>query len=136
MDAVFQSSHFISRYCITRMFCEHQTFANFARVVQFATIKSTKPKLLLVNTHDPCQNAIVRSQRVKFSADLAHSQRFFTRNNILVIRCIVTESSHFKISLHSELSCTCMYQNAHSGFFWILPSPLPHQKLMLDWRQF
>ena len=38
-------------------------------VDQFATIKSTKPKLLLVNTHDPCQNAIVRSQRVNFSAD-------------------------------------------------------------------
>ena len=66
-------------YRITRMFCEHQTFANFARVDQFATIKSAKPKLVLVNTHDPCQNAIVRSQRVKFSADLAHSQRFFTR---------------------------------------------------------
>ena len=62
-------------YRITRMFCEHQTFANFD---QFATIKSAKPKLLLVNTHDPCQNAIVRSQRVKFPADLAHSQRFFT----------------------------------------------------------
>ncbi len=102
---------------ITRMFYEHQTFANFAMVDQFATIKSAKPKLLLVNTHDPCQNAIVRSknnsyththtrphphirphththktailcrltwqrpiilQRVKFSADLAHLQRFFT----------------------------------------------------------
>ncbi len=62
-------------YRITRMFCEHQTFA---RVDQFTTIKSAKPKLLLVNTHDPFQNAIVRSQRVKFSADLAHSQRFFT----------------------------------------------------------
>ncbi len=35
-----------------RMFCEHQTFANFAMVDQFATIKSAKPKLLLVNTHD------------------------------------------------------------------------------------
>ncbi len=66
------------------MFCENQTFANFARVDQFATIKSAKPKLLLVNTHDPCQNAIVRSQRVKFSADLAHSQRFFTRSEFLV----------------------------------------------------
>ncbi len=32
-------------YCITRMFCEHQTFANFARVDQFAKIKSAKPKL-------------------------------------------------------------------------------------------
>ena len=64
-------------YRITRMFCENQTFVNFARVDQFATIKSAKPKLLLVNTHYPCQNAIVRSQRVKFSADLAHSQRFF-----------------------------------------------------------
>ncbi len=41
-------------------------FANFVMVDQFA--KSAKPKLLLVNTHDPCQNAIVRSQRVKFSA--------------------------------------------------------------------
>ena len=61
---------------ITRMFCEHQTFANFAMVDQFATIKSAKPKLLLVNTHNPCQDAIVRSQRIKFSADLAHSQRF------------------------------------------------------------
>ena len=56
------------------MFCENQTFANFARVDQFATIKSAK--LLLVNTHDPCQNTIVRSQRVNFSADLAHSQGF------------------------------------------------------------
>ncbi len=37
-------------YRITRMFCEHQTFANFAMVDQFATIKSAKPKLLLVNT--------------------------------------------------------------------------------------
>ncbi len=55
------------------MFCEYQTFANFAMLDQFATIKSAKPKLLLVNTHDPCQNAIVRSQRVKFSADLAQS---------------------------------------------------------------
>ena len=51
-------------YCIARMFCEHQTFVNFARVDQFASMKSAKPKLLLVNTHDPCQNAIVRSQRV------------------------------------------------------------------------
>ena len=59
-------------YRITRMFCEHQTLANFVRVDQFTTT------LLLVNTHDPCQNAIVRSQRVKFSADLAHSQKFFT----------------------------------------------------------
>ena len=33
---------------------------NFARA---------KLKLVLVNTHDPCQNAIVRSQRVNFSAD-------------------------------------------------------------------
>ncbi len=63
-------------YRITRMFCEHQTFANFAMVDQFATIKSAKPTI--VNTHDPCQNPIVRSQRVKFSADLAHSQSFFT----------------------------------------------------------
>ena len=73
-------------YRITRMFCEHQTFANFVRVDQFPTIKSA---LLLVNAHDPCQNAIVRSQRVNFSADLAHSQRFFTRkitvfNNLIV----------------------------------------------------
>ena len=46
------------------MFYEHQTYANFARDDQFATIKIAKPKLLLVNAHDPCQNAIVRSQRV------------------------------------------------------------------------
>ena len=34
--------------------------------------------LVLVMTHDLCQNAIVtcRSQRVTFSADLAHSQKF------------------------------------------------------------
>ena len=44
------------------------------RVDQFATIKSQN--LTIVNTHDPCQNAIVRSQRVNFSADLAHLQRF------------------------------------------------------------
>ena len=68
--------HSTDRPRIPRMFCEHQTFANFD---QFATIKSAKPKLLLVNTHDPCQNAIVRLQRVKFSAHSAHSQRFFTR---------------------------------------------------------
>ncbi len=38
-------------YRITRMFCEHQTFRTLhAMVDQFATIKSTKPKLLLVNT--------------------------------------------------------------------------------------
>ncbi len=35
-------------YRITRMFCENQTFVNFVRVDQFATIKSAKPKLLLV----------------------------------------------------------------------------------------
>ena len=66
---------YFHRYCITctRMFCDHQTFANFVMVDQFTTIKSTKPKLLLVNTHDPCQNAIIRSQRVKFFA--AHSQK-------------------------------------------------------------
>ncbi len=68
------------------MFCEHQTFANFAMLDQFATIKFAKPKLLLVNTHDPCQNAIVRSQRVNFSADLAHSAKVFRQKNILVIR--------------------------------------------------
>ncbi len=38
-------------YRITRMFCEHQTFANFAMVDQFATIKSAKPKLLLVSKY-------------------------------------------------------------------------------------
>ncbi len=47
------------------MFCERQTFANFAMVDQFATIKSAKP-ITKKNTHDPCQNAIVRSQRVTF----------------------------------------------------------------------
>ncbi len=41
----------------------HQTFANFAMVDQFATIKSAKPILLLVDTHDPCQNAIAKGQR-------------------------------------------------------------------------
>ena len=40
-------------YRITRMFCEYQTYANFAGVDQI-----TKPKLVLVNTHDPCQNTI------------------------------------------------------------------------------
>ncbi len=43
-------------------------------------LKSAKPKLLLVNTHE---NATVRSQRVKFSADLA---KVFHLQNILVIR--------------------------------------------------
>ncbi len=42
-------------YCITIMFCEHQTFVNFAMVDQFATLKFAKPKVL--NTHDPYQNA-------------------------------------------------------------------------------
>ncbi len=64
---------------ITRMFCEHQTFVNFGGLINYGNNKIAKPKLLLVNTHDPYQNAIVRSQRVNFSADLAHSQRFFTR---------------------------------------------------------
>ncbi len=45
----------------------HQTFAI---VDQFATIKSAKPKLLLVNTHDSCQNALAKGQI------FAHSQRF------------------------------------------------------------
>ena len=36
----------------------------FTRVDQFATIKLQNLKLLLVNTHDPCQNAITRSQKV------------------------------------------------------------------------
>ena len=67
-----QTGHVI---VLLECFVEHQTFANFAMVDQFATIKSAKPK---VNAHDSCQNAIVKSQRVKFSADLAHSQRFFT----------------------------------------------------------
>ena len=56
--------------------------ANFAMVDQFATIKSAKPKLLLVNTHDPCQNTIVRSQRVTFSS----FAKVFHPQNILVIR--------------------------------------------------
>ncbi len=33
--------------------------------------------IILVNTYDPCQNAVVRSQMADH--DLAHSQRFFTR---------------------------------------------------------
>ena len=53
----------------------HQIFANFAMVDQFATIKSAKPILLLVDTHDPCQNAD-RKGSTYFSADLAHWQRF------------------------------------------------------------
>ena len=52
------------------MFCEHETYANFASVDHFATIIA-KPELVLVITHDPCQNARVKSQRVHFSADLA-----------------------------------------------------------------
>ena len=60
----------LKKAIITRMCCEYQTFANFAMVDQFITIKSAKPKLLLVFTHDP---AIVRSQSVKFSADSARS---------------------------------------------------------------
>ena len=57
-------------YRITRMFCEHQTYRTLRGLInsQIANLNSK-----LVNTHDPCQNAIVRSQKVKFSADLAHS---------------------------------------------------------------
>ena len=51
------------------------TFANFVIVI---ISQQLNPQNLLVNTNNPCQNAIVRSQRVKFSADLAHSQKFFT----------------------------------------------------------
>ncbi len=36
------SPYIIYMYRITRMFCEHQTFANFN---QFASIKSAKPKI-------------------------------------------------------------------------------------------
>ncbi len=50
---------------ITRMFCEHQTYANFASV-SIRISKIAKPKLVLVNTHDPCQNTIVRSQKGQF----------------------------------------------------------------------
>ena len=42
---------------------------NFASVDHF-----TKIKYLLV--HDPCQNAIVKSQWVEFSADFAHHKGF------------------------------------------------------------
>ena len=49
-----------------------------SRVDQFAIIKSQNLKLLLVNTHDPYHNAIVRSQRVKFSAAWAHYALRFT----------------------------------------------------------
>ena len=42
----------------TECFASIKHLRTFARVDQFATIKSA-----LVNTHDPCQNAIVRSQR-------------------------------------------------------------------------
>ena len=38
------------------MFCEYQTFVNFAMVDQFSKIKSAK---LSKYTHDPCQNTIV-----------------------------------------------------------------------------
>ena len=43
MVTALRGDHSIIIYRITRMFCEHQTFANFARVHQFATIKSAKP---------------------------------------------------------------------------------------------
>ncbi len=91
-------------YRITRLFCEHQTFANFAMVDQFATIKSAKPKLLLVNTHDPCQNAIVKSQRVTFFADLAHSQMFFTRI-IFSIKCAPRQ---INMHTYAVLTNSCM----------------------------
>ena len=35
-------------------------------VDQFETTKKAMPKLLLVNTHDPCQNAIVDRKRSNF----------------------------------------------------------------------
>ncbi len=34
---------YIYIYRITRMFCKHQTFANFAMVDQFVTIQSARP---------------------------------------------------------------------------------------------
>ncbi len=43
---------------------------NFARVDQFAIVKLQNLKLLLVNTHDPYQNAIVRSQRAKCASEV------------------------------------------------------------------
>lgn len=54
------------------MFCQHQTYANFARVDQFSTINK-----IAINTHDPCHNTIVRSQKVNFSADLAFAKVFY-----------------------------------------------------------
>ncbi len=98
------------------MFCEHQTFANFAMVDQFATIKSAKPKLLLVNTHDPCQNTIVRSQRIKFSTDLAHSQKFSSAK--YSSNTVVSHARHtdFMPTIPRSLSLPILYYTGcHAG---------------------
>ncbi len=58
------------------MFCEYQTYANFARVDQFATIKLQKPKISTGKYTRSLPER--RSQKVNFSADLAYSQGFFT----------------------------------------------------------
>ncbi len=100
------------------MFCEHQTFANFAMVDQFA-----KPKLLLVNTHDPCQNAIVRSQRVKFSADLTHSQRFspakYSSNTVGICDFI-----YVKCSKIAKSQCLMLTKQSSSMYIIVLGTVL------------
>ena len=75
---------FMQQYRITRMFCEHQTYAHFARVDQFATYNKIATPTSKINMI-LAQIAIVRSQRVTFSADLAHSRRFFTSKVLIIL---------------------------------------------------
>ncbi len=81
-------------YRITRMFCDHQTFAKFARFDQFATIKSAKPKLSLVNTHDPFQ--LERKGSTFLLIWLI--RKGFHSQNILVIRYVYSGLTAFLLS--------------------------------------
>ncbi len=104
---------------ITRMFCEGWSICKN---------KIAKPKLVLVNTHDPCQNAIVRSQRVKCSADLAHLQMFFTSKIIILVNIpfvvkLDAKGMHSHTVLHSlyrsisteECRAWSHYKDAHGN---------------------
>ena len=65
----------LTHWYYTRMFCERSSFCKN---------KIAKPlTIVLVNTHNPCQNSIVRSQRVKFSADFGSFTKGFHQQNIV-----------------------------------------------------
>ena len=67
-------SKFVEEFQVS--FYSNRASTALLALITFAKIKIEKLKLVLVNTHDPCQNAIVRLQRVSFFPFLA---QFFYR---------------------------------------------------------